>query len=377
MSGFVTIFDRYLLKRYCHVFAIGFLATYGLYVVFDAFTNADEFQMRTAGQGTGMMVWRMTQHYFLQAFPMLDLVGPILVVVSAMAVFALLQRQSEVYPILSAGVPAWRLAVPILVGSLGVLLLLTANQELVIPQIANRLQSPRGTDKAAPQAGQIARDYVTNVEISGRDLYLAERRIEKAEFLLPVPSLVAEPTILHAREAIQVPASGKRPAGWLLRDVSPAYQRITLTEHGREYLHQAPEGTDVFLVSDVTIDQLHNRSASYRYLSTAELIQRIRNPAFGLVSIRSQSLHLHERLTRPLLVLISVIVAIPLTMRKESRELLLNLATGCAVLGGLYLITQASLSLGGLNVVPIDVAAWFPVVLCGSIGAMLSGLVQT
>ena len=41
MSGRVNTFDRYLLKRYLHVFAIGFIATYGLYIVFDAFSNAD------------------------------------------------------------------------------------------------------------------------------------------------------------------------------------------------------------------------------------------------------------------------------------------------------------------------------------------------
>jgi len=40
----VTTFDRYLLRRFWHVFGIGFFATVGLYVVFDGFTNVDAFQ---------------------------------------------------------------------------------------------------------------------------------------------------------------------------------------------------------------------------------------------------------------------------------------------------------------------------------------------
>ena len=39
-----TTFDRYLLRRYLHVFIILMISMYGLYVVIDGFTNIDEFQ---------------------------------------------------------------------------------------------------------------------------------------------------------------------------------------------------------------------------------------------------------------------------------------------------------------------------------------------
>lgn len=373
----MNTFDRYLLRRFWHVFAIGFIATYGLYVVFDAFSNADEFQDRTVGQGTLVMIWRMAQHYFFQAFAFFDLVGPILVVLATMAVFALLQRQSEIYPILSAGVPAWRLAVPIVIGTLMIVTMLIVNQELIVPKVADRLQAPRGTNKSAAHTVQTARDLVTHIEITGQRLYLSERKLEDADFLLPVPLLVHESTILRTKEAVQIPAAGKRPAGWRLKNVEPKFHELALTEKGLKHVFPGPHGKDVFVVTDVPIDQLHNRSGSYKYLSTSELVQRIRNPALGLVSIRSQTVHLHERLTRPLLVIMSVLVAIPLTMRRESRGLLVNLATCTAVLGLMLVLTQSSLYFGRLNIVSIDLAAWFPVVACGTCSAWLSGLVQT
>jgi lipopolysaccharide export system permease protein len=373
----LNTFDRYLLKRFYHVFAIGFIATYGLYVVFDAFTNADEFQGRTAGGSSGLILWRMGQHYFFQSFPFFDLIGPSLVVLAAVAVFAMLMRQSEIYPLLSAGVPTWRLAVPITVGTLSVVVMLTANQEIIIPSIADRLQAPRGTDKSSAHQVQTARDFVRNLEISGHRLFLPERRIEQAEFLLPVPELVHEPTTLRAKAAIQIPSHGNRPAGWLLRDVKQSFQDLTLTEKGRRVVFPTRSQNDMFVISDVRIDQLHNRATSFKYLSTGELVQRIRNPAYGLVSNRSQSLHLHERLTRPLLILFSVLISIPLTVRRESRGVILNAATCAGVLGVLFLVNQSSLYLGRLNIVSLDMAAWLPVLICGMCAAWLSSSLQT
>jgi len=39
----MTTFDRYLLRRYWHVFGVGFLALFGLYFVIDIFNNLTEF----------------------------------------------------------------------------------------------------------------------------------------------------------------------------------------------------------------------------------------------------------------------------------------------------------------------------------------------
>ena len=314
----MNTFDRYILRRFWHVFAIGFVATFGLFVVFDAFTNADEFQ--SGSSGTAQMIGKMSLYYFFQAFPFFDLIGPILVVLSTMAVFALLQRQSEIYPILSAGVPTWRLAVPIVVGALAIVLGLTINQEVVIPRVADQLHAPRGSDSATTHVVQTARDHSRNIEITGRSLNLTERRIDHAEFLLPVPDVVLEPTTIRANKAVQYASDGTRPAGWLLTGVSPNFRELKLTDEGRSVAYPFPTADDLYIVSDVTIDQLYNRSTSFKYLSTVELVQRIRNPAFGIVSIRNQTLHLHERLTRPLLILFSVLIAIPMTMRPQTRH---------------------------------------------------------
>ncbi|MBI1315049.1 LptF/LptG family permease [bacterium] len=372
----MTLFDRYLLKRFLYVFAIGFVATYGLFVVFDAFSTADEFQNRSGTLENHVVLLRMAAHYTIQSFAFLDLVGAILIVLAVMAVFALLQRQSEIYPILSAGIPTWRLAVPILVGAMGIILLMTINQELIIPRLADRLQAPRGSHESALEI-QTTRDLVRNIQISGSHLFLDAREIQDAEFLLPVPSLVSEPATLRSRSAIQVPPGENRPAGWLLKDVEPAFESLALTPQGQQNIFRSPDGNDIFVATDVTVDQLYNRSASYKYLSTAALVRRIQNPVLGRASIRSQKKHLHERLTKPLLILISVLVTVPLTLRRESRSVLMNLATCAGVLGLLFVLAQSAIYLERLSGVSFDLAAWIPVVVSGACSAWLSGLVQT
>lgn len=375
----MTTFDRYLLRRFWHVFLIGFGATYGLFVVFDAFTNADEFQGKDQ-RSFGVVLGRMLEYYSLQSFVFLDLIGPTLAVIAVMAVFALLQRQREVYPVLSAGVPTYRLAVPVLVGVLSIVFVITVNQELLIPRLADRLQTNRGQAKATIQRVEIARDFVSEITVTGRKLDLPERKIENAEFMLPVGSVVNEPITLRAAQAIHFPARGERPAGWLLKNASPTFDDINLTDRGRTLVHadtRNPTSRDLFVITNVTLDQLHGRGTTSKFLSTADILQRIRNPAFGLASIRGLTERLHERLTRPLGIVLFTLIAIPLTMKKESRGLIANMAVATLVMGVLFAAAQASLGLGRINVIPLALAAWVPIVVAGTFAVGLAGRVQT
>ena len=66
----LTTFDKYLLKKLIYTFVVFLVATYGLYIVIDLFTNMDDFQKagdlaeetRTgSGSATVVMAIRMRQ----------------------------------------------------------------------------------------------------------------------------------------------------------------------------------------------------------------------------------------------------------------------------------------------------------------------------
>jgi lipopolysaccharide export system permease protein len=151
----------------------------------------------------------------------------------------------------------------------------------------------------------------------------------------------------------------------------------SLTPEGRKRIFPAGGGTGAFIISDCSFDYLCNAGRNTRLISSNQLIERIRKPAAGAVSVRAQSLALHARITRPILCLLSIALALPLVLRRESISLISNLAVCAAVLGVFYGITQACLAVGTREIFSPDTAAWIPVVLNGMAAAWTSTLVQT
>lgn len=372
-----TLFDRYLIGRFLHVVLIGYFATFGLYVVIDGFTNVDNFQERVPDGDAMKILASMAEHYTYQSSLFLGLVGPILTVLGVMVVLFNLQRNSELYPILAAGIPTYRLAVPLLIGAIGVNALLVLNQELIIPRIVHQLQKPRGMDESSGQNVESIYDHKTRILIAGKKLFFADRKMNEAEFTLPYPFVAGEFTTLKAPEAYFRQGNDQQPTGWLLKNVQPRFDGLKLSPHGQGIVRSVENADDVFVVTDVSFDQLNNRDFTYRLLSTPQLMKRIRNPSYSPISARNKTLHLHERLTGPLTNLIAVLMAVPLVVRKEGSGLVTNMATAAGILGLIFALNQSCLYLGKANLIGSDLAVWIPVIVTGTLASWMSGLVQT
>ena len=372
-----TTYDRHLLRRFLGVFLIAFFATFGLFVVIDGFTNVDEFQERSNDGSVWTVLMRMAMYYACQSTLFLDLGGPTLTVVSVMVVLGLLQRNGEIQPILSAGVPTYRLAAPLVAGTLIVNVAMMVNQELVIPRISQSLQLPRGMDESQAQTVDPVRDFATDIHIGGKELFVNEQKMRDAEFVLPPRKITHELTVLHASEAQFRPPIGDRPSGWLLKGVSPTFDEILLTDKGEKTVLEESNRDDLFVVTDVSFDQLYNRSTSHRFMSTTELLRRIKNPAFGTVWVRSQTLLLHQRLTYPLTSVIAIILSVPLMFRKESGSIVANAALCGCVLGFIFGLTQLAVYLSKADWIAPDLAVWMPIIASGTLSVWLSDWVQT
>ncbi len=372
----MSVFDRYLMRRFFHVFLVAFVCSFGLFVVIDAFTNIDGFQEHAGGDYV-LLLSSMGYYYGYQLFPFFDMVAPILMIIAAMTTFALLVRHSELQPILSAGVPTYRLVVPVLVAAFLVDIALVANQEFVLPNIADRLQTPRGKLKPAPQRVEPVYDYSTGIAIYGQKLFPEQEKVEHMSIALPVPEVVKDLTTLRAPVAVYIYGTAKRPSGWLLKQVRPSYSEIPLTKLGKQLVLPGSKPDELFVVSDVDTHQLHRSNMSYRLLSTTELFRRIQSPALGTASVRSLSVHFHERLVRPLLNLLVVLVTLPFVIRKGSSSLITDLVVCCSVLGGLFAFAEASLYLGQAALLSPELAAWLPVIFTGGLCTWSAALVQT
>ncbi len=373
----MTTIDRYLLGRFWHVFGIGYVATVGLFVVFDGFTNIDAFQDHSGGSSSLNVLGRMAEFYSYQSLVMFEMVGPILTVIATMVVFALLLKNRELHPMLSAGVPAARLVFPMLIGAVVVNGLLMFNQEVLLPTVADELLKPIGAGSQDTQRVYVRRDFSSHIEISGEGLMLAEHKLLRPEFLLPAPEINSEIITLRAEHAIYHRKTKHRPAGWHLKHAAPELAQLRLTATGQKVVLPLSEPDDLFIVTDVGSEQLSGMVSAYRYQSSWELVERLRNPSFSTITARSQVLHLHERMTRPLGNLLAVCLAVPLVLRRESFSIITNLAVCCGAMLFLMALAQVSNYLGRIHWLPLDFAAWLPIIVCGGMVAWFSDRMQT
>ena len=382
----LTTFDRYVIGRLLHTFVMLFAATLGLYVVIDLFMNIDEFQENIAKDPTVSdasqleLPLRIAEYYFFRSFDFFEMAGPVLVTVSAVTVIALLRKSSETFPLLAAGVPAFRLLRPLLVSAFMLCTALVLNQELVLPSIAVRLQTPRGSRSAEIQRVDPVYDYGNDLmHVTGDHVIPSSATLVGPRFSIRKGQLAIRDISLIAEKAVFTSSHPDAPGekGWLLKNLTAVLDPNCLTLEGRKRVFATDDGTGAFIISDCSFDYLCNAGRNTRLISSNQLIERIRKPATGAISVRAQSLALHSRITRPILCLLSITLALPLVLRRESISLISNLAICAAVLGAFYGITQGCLAVGTRDAISPDTAAWIPVVLNGMAAAWTSTLIQT
>ena len=371
----MTLFDRYLMTRYWHAFWITFAAMLGLFVVIDMFTNIDEFTKQ--GKPVTAVVLDMSQYYFYRACAFFDTVGTVISYLAAMMVLAVIQRHGELSPILSAGIPTYRLAKPMVLSTMFISALLVINQELVIPRFANELQLRPGQDATSSDKIKPVYDFSTGLLIAGGRLFFRTGKLSETEFVLPTPEIAHELTTIHSTNATYRRRPDLKRSGWILQGAEPKFDEISLTPLGRETVFPGEGPDELFIATDIGLDQLMGQNKSYAFLSTRELLDRVRNPAYAAVSIRGQSLQLHTRFTRPLLNVLGVLLIVPLIVRGESRSLVTNIALCIFAMLLQVGLTEAFHYLGTARVVRLDLAAWLPVIVSGTTAAWLSGLIRT
>lgn len=379
----LTTFDRYLLSKYCHVVFVFCVATVGLFAVVDGFTNLDAFQSKVDQNhgGTFDLFLRIGQYYLFQSALILDTAGPTIMVLSAMSALALMLRHGEIHPVLAAGVPTYRATLPLMGAVLAANVLLSLNQELILPSIAPHLQGRHGEMADDVQRAESQYDYKSKILVSGKGIVPAEQKLQEPEFLLPTPVLVSSFVSLQGDNAYYIPpGSDGAAAGWLVQNIQPKFEDLPLTETGRRMMIPQPNGTDVFIHMGLSFDQMNRQAANPRLVSTAGLIRKLQQPSSTLLSRRRLEIKLHERITRPILTLIGLYLVIPLVVRKERMSVMqqvTNIATCAAVLGGVFGGVMGFQMLGEAGLMRPELAVWGALIGAGGLAGWLSGTVRT
>jgi lipopolysaccharide export system permease protein len=374
----MRIVDRYLLRQFVWTFLVCYVSLTGLYVVFDAFTNLEEF-LRYAHDRGGVLAL-MASHYSYRGLWFFDLTAGLLTLIAAMFTATWIQRHNEMTALMSAGIPRVRVVAPVIAAGVAVAVLAAANRELVMPHFRDELtREPKDLVGKLGRPLEAQYDNHTYVLFRGAATYGDQKRIEKPDFLLP-PALSEHGKLLVAENAFYKPPSQDRPGGYLFDRVDkPKHldQKASLSLDGKPVIitpRDAPEWLDpnqCFLVSDVSFEQLASGDAWWQYSSSPELILALRNRS--LSASAKVRVGLHGRLVQPFLDVTLLLLGLPLVLRRGDRNVFLAIGLAAVLVAGFMLVVTAFEYVGAnYTLISPSLAAWVPLMIFVPIAVAMS-----
>ncbi len=366
----IRIIDRYLLQQFIQVFFICFCSLTGLFIVFDAFANLDEFMQHAGDDGNLLAI--MGEYYAYRSVYFFDKTSGLLALISAMFTVTWIRRHNELTALMAAGVSRSRVIFPVILAAITVSLIAAASRETVLPRIQHELS--RVPRDLAGEQGQVFRaryDNETVILIGGKFSYRSDRRIEASQFNMP-PSLAAYGNQIVAANAFFRPADPEtgRPSGYLLHDIQ---RPKNLYGSPSLYLDKRPvvitpadhpqwlQPDQCFIASNMDFEQLTGGTSWRQFSSTAELIRGLRNPSldFG-ADVR---VAIHSRLVQPLLDITLLFLGLPMVMRRDTGNMFLAMGLCLVAVAGFMIVVIGCQYLGAIMLVGTSTAAWLPLLI--------------
>ena len=361
-----TLMDRQLIGNYLKSYLICLVSLLGLFIVVDLFTNLDNFT--ESKQSFQEVMEHIVKYYGLKSTQIFDRLCEAIVLLAAMFTVALMQRNNELLPLLSAGVSTRRVVRPVLFAAFLMLGLSIVNQECVLPNIDSYLAENRrdveGTQKVGVQGG-----YENNgIHISGR--VAIKKELLVLDFTCVFPPKIGRDslTTLQAKEARYQPDKG----GWLLTGTVPQ----EIPNWGRtDVLTQITPGTYFLTTKDIDFDTMIRPKNWFNYSSTFQLLRELYRTHSSQVA--GVAVVFHMRLTRPVLGMLLVFMGLSIILRDQNRNIFISTGMCLLLCAVFFLLLFFCQHLGNSEFLSPALAAWLPVVLFGPLSFVMFDAVHT
>jgi lipopolysaccharide export system permease protein len=366
----ITTLDRMFLITYLRSYLIVCSCLIGLYAVLDLFTHLDDFVNRPGGFIA--VISHIVTFYAYRVPQVFDLMAEFLTLAAAAFSVSWMQRNNELLPQLSAGIPTRRAIRPIMLGAAFTLCLSPLNQEFVIPEVADQLMMQRDDpDGARAQVLMGAYDTKSGIHLEGFAGFRKDRKVERMNITFTETS-PSDKLHMTAGEAVYVPR-GADPlsGGWMLTATIPETfdgalpTNVTALGTGRYFLK----------VEDADYDAVCRGGTWYVLASTTRLREMLVDPEprrRGKMAVL-----FHTRLTRPLVGGIMVVLGVSIILWNPNRHIIISAGLCMALAGALFLFTIACKYLGDQDLLPAPLAAWFPVIIFGPVAVVSFDSVHT
>ncbi len=392
------ILDRQRYWSFVKAYCICFIALVGLYVVIDAFTNLDEFFK--VEENTLSLFQFMGRYYLVRLSLFYDRLCGVISMMAAIFTVTWMQRNNEHLAMLAAGVSTHRAIRPVVISAALFSFGAVANQELIIPRVAEELQRTPDDD-GKRKIRTFSRRDVNEILIDSAYAFRTDQSI--------VPFNATFPTnryglMLHLSgdRATYIPTRRRASplrGGWLLRgaSISPAdapmdgsvltrvdpgplqvsatagVARIT----GECLMASLPlpatarigldDGT-FFLRTNLNFEALTQSRQWYQFADSADLVRALGDRTFE-AERQEIAVYFHLRNLRPLLSLALLGLSLPLVLGGYARNTFLNLGFAMGTSAIFYTLLFICQWLGNNRVFSPELAAWIPLLVFGTIAS--------
>ncbi len=360
----MRIIDRYVLRQFIQVFIVCWMSMTGLYVVFDAFTNIDEF-LRHGG-----VFKTMLRYYSFRSVAFFDLISAVLAMIAAMFTMTWIQRHNELTALMAAGISRKRVVKPVVIAAAMVTLLALVNRELFIPGLRGELlKDARDLNGANVFPVTSQYDNQTGIMISGRHKTAQDLRVYQPSFVLP-KTIDPQERSLNAVECFWKPANEQHPAGYLFNQVTAPQELLSgpaLTLKGETVIYtpisdpQWLQPGQCFVVSATDFEQLSGGGTWWKHTSLPQMIHRAHRPnVFFNGTLR---VTIHSRVVQPFLELTLVFLGLPLVMSRENRNMFVSIGLSVLLVVAFVSVSMACQYLGASGLIDAPLGAWLPLMI--------------
>ncbi|MBL8827786.1 MAG: LptF/LptG family permease [Planctomycetaceae bacterium] len=360
------IIDRYLLRQFVQVFFICWFSLTGLFVVFHAFGNLDEFIRYCEARDLPLLPV-MGEYYAYRTVAFFDQMSAILTMIAAMFTITWIQRHNELTALMAAGLSRRRIVKPVIIAAVLISLGALASRETVIPRCRLELERDiRDLGGEAPKPLRTQYDNETGVLFRGQQTIAAEKRIHNPNFLLP-SSIDPLGRSITAPDCYYRAATADRPGGYLFENITTP---LELLQNSSLKLGERPvvltprdypdwlKPNELFVVSGFEFSHLAGSPTWRQFSSTGELIVGIRNPAIHFPD--NVRVAIHARMVQPLLDVTLLFLGLPLVLTRENRNMFMAIGLSVVLVGGFMLVQLTGQYLGSSGLLSPALGAWLP-----------------
>lgn len=345
------ILDQYVAREFMIGYFIALSSVLLLRVLIELFLQLDELSEEQSGVFS--VLSNILNYFGPKLFEYFRDFSGMMVLLAAVFSLMRMTRQNELTAVLASGVSLKRIITPIVILGFCLNLLMVIDQELILPQLADKLL------RKPDEMSKLKIKRVPPLPDIGESLLTANKYDPQTQTMFNMLVILREKSQMTGRITAEKAVWNHRLSVWELEngreygsDLDSQSQKIT-----RGYKNIAQ------YKSELSADNLwlFLNSHSKSLMSSADLSALLRKrlkPGDRADAIGEK----HFRFTDPIINMVMLLVGLPLLISRERRSTKTSIFLAMIGAGGCFILTFACKLLAGGSVDPIF-AAWLPIII--------------